>query len=189
MPLDDDEIERRIENLPSVEPPADLRSAIMGAVTAQVPLAATPPHGHRRRYAFALGWAAAAAILLTFLVIARPMITDEPVATMAPFAGSYEANGVAVTVRQSGELLFVEPVLQIDSPVSITVRWDPNALALAGVSGASDASSQNNQTTFLLDRAGQRAAVSLGVHPAARTTEVLILVDGEEAIRADVSLQ
>ena len=186
---DEDEIGRRIKELPSIEPPSDLRSSIMSAVAATpsgaAPLAARRP----RRFTFALGWAVAAGIVLIFLLIAQPQISGPTVATMAPpFSQTFPGEELDVMIRRSGDLLLIEPVMKSDGPLTITVRWNVEAVALAGISGAPDASSQSNQTTFLLQGDRRRAAVSLGVHPAARSAELEVLVDGEEIVRTDVNL-
>lgn len=188
MPLDDDQIGREIEQFPSLDPPPDLRASIMGALAA-TPAPSAVPARRSRRWTFAVGWAAAAAIILSFLVIARPYVTERPVATMAPLARTYESEQLTVTVRRAGDLLYVEPALKTEGPVTIIVRWDPNSVAFSGISGAADASSQNNQTTFLMQGPGDRVAVSLGIHPAARSTELRIVADGEEIVRTDVSLE
>ena len=191
MPLDDEEIERGIESLPSAEPPSDLRDSIMSYVRANGGVtAAAPAVGRPRRFTFALGWAAAAGIVLVFVLIARPQLSNsDSAATMAPLMTTFETPEVNVAVRRDGDLIHVQPVLQSEGPLTITVRWNSESAALAGISGAPDASSQNNQTTFLLQGAGARAAVSLGVHPAARSTEVRVLADGEEIVRTNVSLE
>lgn len=191
MPVDDeDEIGRRLEELPSIEPPSELRASIMSVVGATPAGSAPMPARRPRRLTFAFGWAAAAGIILIFLFIAQPQISGPTVATMAPppFSQSYAGPELDVTIRRSGDLLLIEPVMKSDGPLTITVRWDPESVALAGVSGAPDASSQTNQTTFLLQGDRRRAAVSLGVHPAARSTELRVLVDGEEILRTDVNL-
>ena len=75
MPFGEDEIVRRLEAMPQIDPPPDLRPSIMAAVRAMAvrPGSIAAPLVHRpRRVAFAAGWAIAAAIMLIFLAVARP---------------------------------------------------------------------------------------------------------------------
>ena len=190
MPVDDEQLVRELETMPQEEPPGDLRGAIMTAIQSERPAAPPAPFVARpRRLVFAAGWAIAALIVLLFLMIVSPPTGSEPYATMAPVASHYQTDGVTVSIWREGDLVKVQPKLTVAQPVTITVRWDRQSAAFAGIYGAPDASSQNNQTTFTLFQPSQRSVVSLGVHPSARATEVVVLVDEVEAVRAEVPLE
>ena len=189
MPVDEEQLIRELDAMPPEEPPGDLRSSIMAGIAAERPAARPVAFTRRpRRFVFAAGWGVAALIVLTFLVLVRPPSGSEPYATMAPIATEYTAGDVTVSVWREGDLVRVQPRLTGIEPVTITVRWDPQSAAFAGIYGATDASSQNNQMTFTLFAPSQRSVVSLGVHPAARATAVVVLVNEVEAIRAEVPL-
>lgn len=190
MHVDEDPITPRLDAMPQVEPPPDLRPAIMQSVRAHG-ARATPPARFRpsRRAIFFTGWAAAAAIVLVFVTFVVQPSSEEPFATMAPVGDVYVATDVNVTVRRQNDLIKVEPRLTGPAPVTITVRWERESAAFAGFFGAADASSQNNQITFTLGSAAERPSLSLGVHPAARSTVVQIWIDEREVIRANVPLE
>ncbi|HUP50368.1 MAG TPA: hypothetical protein VNA04_16445 [Thermoanaerobaculia bacterium] len=186
MPVDDEQLVRRLEAMPEEEPPGDLRSAILSAIQAeQARPGAAAAVGGRRRLVFAAGWAMAALVVLTFLTLVRPPSDSGRYATMAPLTTRYESEDLTLLVWRDDTLVKLQPKLTGGGPVTIIVRWDPDSAAFAGVLGAADASSQNNQTTFTLHHPSQRTVVSLGVHPA-KGTEVLVLVDGVEVIRAEI---
>ena len=188
-----DPLTTQLDSIPQVEPPPDLKPAIMESVR-RVGAPASPAARFRlsNRAIFAAGWAAAAAIVLVFLTFVVSPSSEAPFATMAPLpqaADVYEASDVTVTVHRRNDLIVVEPRLTGGEPVTITVRWERESAAFAGISGVADASSQNNQMTFTLASAAERPSLSLGVHPSARTTEVQIWIDEREVIRARVPLE
>jgi hypothetical protein len=189
MPVDEEEIVKGLESLPQEDPPPDLRTSIMTAVQAQRPVARPIPFLRgRRKVIFAAGWVMAAAIVLIFLTMVVMPANENPYATMAPVPTEYASDEVTVSVWREADLVKIEPKLVGDQPVSITVRWDPNSAAFAGIYGVLGASSQNNQTTFTLSHPSQRSVVSLGVHPAAGAADVVVLVDEVEVVRAEVPL-
>lgn len=189
MHVDDEELVKQLDAMPQEEPPGDLRTAILTSIQAAPSQQKVSRFGRRpRRVIFAAGWGLAALVVLSFLMMVGLPSDERPYATMAPVATEYEAEDVTLSIWREGDLVKLEPRLTGSEPVSVSVGWDPNSAAFAGVFGAADASSQNNQTTFMLLGPSQRSVVSLGVHPAARSTVVRVLVNDVEVIRAEVPL-
>src|SRR5688500_8321622 len=181
MPFADEEgdpIADRLNALPQLEPPAGLRRAVMDAI--RRPGIVTQGGDRRRR--FAVGWAAAAAVLLAFLLV-RPFERAEVPATLAPVA----SEGVTMSIRRMGSDVRLE--ITAVRPVTISIRCDPKSAVLVAIPGASDASFRNGLTTFTFEQPLQRAAVVLRPHGDARSANVVVSADGDDVIRAVVPLR
>jgi len=114
MPLDDAELSRRLDEMPVMEPPADLRTSIMDGVRgSQLTVRSFP----RRRAIFAAGRAAAAILVLVFLV-AFPL-RHEPadvVGTMAPkwpLVDRYGNERATLIVHKRGDFYAKQEQLQV----------------------------------------------------------------------------
>ena len=187
----DDPIVRRLEAMPRLEPPPDLRPSVMEAIhrlprvvqasglplgggAGQRPAPHHRPNGGRRSW-FVAAWAAAAAFILLFLVVVRPKDHTVP-ATLAPDA---------VTVRISPARL--EIVAR--HAVSVSLHADPKAVLSVDVSGVSDPSfPHKHQANFRLQPA-QRAIVVLRARGDAVSAPVVVSANGDEVIHADVPLK
>ena len=189
MHRSDEETIRALEQLPPEEPPADLRENIMTAISG-APRVSRGKHGprHARRSTFLYGWAIAAAIALAFLFFADPIEDGDFGATMASVITRYPSDKATLVVRRRGDFLTVTPIVRQAGPVSL--RWDPTAAVLVVISGASDASSRQDGTTFTLREPEQRVAVTLRMlTPDSPLTEVWLSVGDEEVLRAKVPLE
>jgi hypothetical protein len=178
MQLDDDAIVRILDNMPHDEPPADLRKQIMRSVSGAA--AFRPPTVYRfgglKPAAPLMLWAAAAAIVIGFFLISTVRHRENTAATMAP---------AAVSVTRAAEVITIE----IATPGSISVWWDPNSADFVGVSGAASASSGKDQTTFTISGPSGRAAVALRARPSASSVVVSVSVDGHERWKQSVPLK
>ena len=189
MHRSDEETIRALEELPPEEPPGDLRENIMTAITrgaAAVPAAVGGRHA--RRYTFLYGWAAAAAVAVAVLFFAKPVEDGNFSATMASVITRYPSDRATLVVRRRGDFLTVTPVVREAGPV--TLRWDPSAAVLVVISGASDASSRPDGTTFTVREPEQRVAVTLRMlTPDSPLTEVWLSMGEQEVLKAKVPLE
>ena len=183
MHQSDDETIRALEQLPPEEPPADLRENIMTAIAG-----VAPSRGARRRSTFLYGWAAAAAVAVAVLFLAKPVEDGNFSATMASVITRYPSEKATLVVRRRGDFLTVTPVVRQAGPVSL--RWDPAAAVLVVISGASDATSRPDGTTFTVREPEQRVAVTLRMlTPDSPLTEVWLSMGEEEVLKAKVPLE
>ena len=188
MHRSDEETIRALEQLPPEEPPADLRENIMTAITNATPRVSRGVAGARRRYTFLYGWAAAAAVAVAVLFLAKPVEDGNFGATMASVITRYPSERATLVVRRRGDFLTVTPVVRQAGPVSL--RWDPSAAALVVISGASDATSRPDGTTFTVREPEQRVAVTLRMlTPDSPLTEVWLSMGDEEVLKAKVPLE
>ncbi|HVS33101.1 MAG TPA: hypothetical protein VMS98_16765 [Thermoanaerobaculia bacterium] len=189
MHKSDEETIRALEDLPPEEPPADLRQNVMNAITSGAPRLSRGNGGRLvRRSTFVYGWAAAAAVVILVLFFAKPVEDGDFAATMASVITRYPSEKATLVVRRRGDFLTVTPIVQ--EAGSVSIRWDPAAAALVVISGASDASSRQDGTTFTVREPAQRVAVTLRMlDPATPLTEVWLSVGDEEVLRAKVPLE
>jgi len=190
MPLDDAELSRRLDEMPVMEPPADLRTSIMDGVRgSQLTVRSFP----RRRAIFAAGWAAAAILVLVFLV-AFPL-RHEPadvVGTMAPkwpLVDRYGNERATLIVHKRGDFYALEAVIPGARPVTTSIAWDEQKLAPTGVSLGFDASFRKDQVTFTLRDPSQNAGVIVRRLGAATRANVRVSIDNQEVLRAAVPLE
>ena len=185
----DEETIRALEALPSEEPPADLRENIMTAIHGAPRLSrGDARRRHPRRSTFLYGWAVAAAVAVAFLFFADPVEDGEFAATMASVVTRYPSERATLVVRRRGDFLTVTPVVRQAGPVSLS--WDPSAAVLVVISGASDATSRADGTTFTIREPEQRVAVTLRMlTPESPLTEVGLSMGNEEVVRAKVPLE
>jgi hypothetical protein len=190
MHQSDDETIRALEQLPPEEPPADLRENVMTAITSAAPRVSRGVLGARvaRRSTVLYGWAAAAAVAVAVLFLAKPLEDGNFSATMASVITRYPSDKATLVVRRRGDFLTVTPVVREAGPV--TLRWDPAAAVLVVISGASDASSRPDGTTFTVREPEQRVAVTLRMlTPDSPLTEVWLSMGTEEVLKAKVPLE
>ncbi|HEY3055884.1 MAG TPA: hypothetical protein VGK31_08140 [Thermoanaerobaculia bacterium] len=179
-------IAHRLEEMPSLDPPSDLRSSILGAV--QASRRPAKPAAGRHYTGLRLIWAAAAAIVLAFLILGRRPMTDTG-ATMAPawpVVQRITAERATLLVRRNGNLYELEPIVS-GSPVS--VRWDDSKLTLIGVSDKRDASFGKASVQFTLRSPSQRAGVIVRPRDGANAAEVSVSVGKDEVLRTMVALR
>ncbi len=199
MPLDDDEISRRLNGMRVIEPPGVLRASILEVIRGLGPRAsglgpARPQFGQPRtsRYVFAAGWAAAAALVLVFLVVQPKHRDSRDVAgTMAPNWPVVEriANDQAtLLVLRRGDFYALEAVIKGARPVTASIAWDEKTLAPTGVSLGFDASFRKDQVTFTLRNPQQRAGVIVRRLGGATTADVRVSIGTQEVLRAAVPL-
>jgi hypothetical protein len=172
---------RKINEVPRVNPPADLKPAVMkhlqwrAAAPAAQP-ATRPPSAHRRLY-FSLGWAAAAMLVLAVFLFS-PIREWGTSATMAPIIGKYDADGVSLTVRRQGDTIWLEPRSSYLTKVSLA--WDPEKLT---------SSEHKGQVTVTLgDPTVRRPQVVLEARTSGKA-EVVVSRHGREVMRAVIPLQ
>ena len=182
--LDDDELTRRLDAMPVLEPPADLRPGIMRGPR---------PAFNRRRAWFAATWAAAAGLVLVFLV-AHPR-HQEPAdvgGTMAPrwpVVDRIANDRATLVVTRRGDFFALEAAISGARPVTASIAWDEKELAPTGVSLGFDASFRKDQVTFTLRNPQQRAGVIVRRLSRATTADVRVSVDNQEVLRAAVPLE
>jgi hypothetical protein len=176
MQLDDESLSRILDEMPPEEPPADLRQNIMRAVTLTTRVAYFDDARRNRRLTFIIAWAAAAALVFGFLLFSRVIEHGNTVATM---------TAAPIVITESDRLV----TIAIRTPGSITVRWDPKAAELVAISGASDASSLKDQTTFMLRSPSPRAAVTLRARRESSSVALSVSVNGKEAHSERVALK
>jgi hypothetical protein len=161
------EVARRLEAMPSVEPPRELRPSVLWQIRKK-----QVESPSRRRVLFGLGWAAAAAIVLAFLFLEQPGRRDT-VATMAPIQWPVVAQDAHLIVRHQGDLYALEPL----SPGPISIELD-RSLTIIGISGGLDASFGKTKANFTL-RPSERAAVIVRHQGGAGPAEVRMTVGNQ----------
>ena len=204
--LDDDELTRRLDAMPVLEPPADLRGSIMSGLRPRAsglglmraveprPEARGPgPVFTRHRAWFAAAWAAAAVLVLVFLVAyPRHHEPADVAGTMAPHWPVVDriANDRAtLIITRRGEFFALEAAISGARPVTASIAWDEKDLAPTGVSLGFDASFRKDQVTFTLRNPQQRAGVIVRRLSRATTADVRVSVNNHEVLRAAVPLE
>jgi len=165
-------IAQRLEGMPGLEPPRELRESVLGVVLAS--REPSRPAGGRHHTALKYVWAAAAALVLGFLILGRRPMTDTD-ATMAPawpVVQRIKTERATLIVRHHGDLYELEAVAA-GSPVSI--HWDTTKLI--GVSEKKDASFGKASTVIVRSRDGASAV------------QVWVSAGNEEVLRAVVPLR
>ena len=197
--LDDEELTRRLEAMPVAEPPAELRaeilsavlgprSSVLGSTGAGEPR--TRIRGPRTRW-FTAGWAAAALLVLVFLVAYPRQQPADVGGTMAPrwpVVDRIANERATLVVTRRGEFYALEAVINGPRPVTASIAWDEKTLAPTGVSLGFDASFRKDQVSFTLRNPSQRAGVIVRRLSGATTADVRISVDHQEVLRAAVPL-
>lgn len=181
------ELIERLQAMPQAEPPTDLRAAIMDSVRASSGVGAFRRPARLAQRLFVGGWALAAAIILVFLVIARPRPDPHATATMAPLSTRFTSDTLTLEAGRNGPLVTLRVLSRRAG--SITIRWDPKSADLVAISGAEATSSRKDQTTFTVVDPSQRAAVVLRPRPSVRSLDVRVLSENDEVIRAAVDLR
>src|SRR5438093_2224872 len=113
-------IAQRLEGMPALEPPEDLRESVLRVLASRRP---SRPAGGRHHTALKFVWAAAAALVLGFLILGRKPMTDTT-ATMAPswpIVQRVKTERATLIVRHRGDLYELEAIAA-GSPVAI--HWD-----------------------------------------------------------------
>lgn len=200
MPLSDGELDRRLSAMPLIEPPADLRSSIMGEVAgrrSQVAghfgAAAQRPATRdlfSRRWLTA-AWAVAAALVLAFVIMQPRREATDVVGTMAPRWPVVERFGndrATLVVLRRGDFYALEAVIAGPRPVTTSISWDEQKLAPTGVSLGFDASFGKDQVTFTLRNPSQGAGVIVRRVSRAATANVRVSIENQEVLRAAVPL-
>jgi hypothetical protein len=185
-------IAHRLEEMRSFDPPPDLRSRILEQVvwrraSACRGRAKARPYTGRRRW-FAAAWAAAAAIVLVFLIVGRRPMTDTG-ATMAPawpVVQRVTSERATLLVRRNGNLFELQPIV---SGSSVSITWDDSRLTLIGVSDKKDASFGKASVKFTLRSPSQRAGVIVRLRDGASAAEVRLSVGNEEVLRTMLALR
>ncbi len=177
------DIARRLEAL-NVEPPAGVRSWLVRSPVA------LPRRAEARRYTFAAAWAAAAALVLVFLVIGRQQMTDTG-ATMAPPAWPVveriAAQEATLLVRRQGELVSLEVIAP--RPESVEIAWDASRVTFVGVFDEKDASLRKASVQFTLRDPSKRAGVIVRARHGASAALVIVSVENREVLRSVVALK
>jgi hypothetical protein len=185
------EIARRLEEMRSIDPPIDLRRGILEALVERRASARRRRAEARRstpRRVFTIAWAAAAALVLAFLILGRRPMTDTG-ATMAPawpIVQKIVSERATLIVRRHADLYELEPVVS-GSPVSI--HWDESKLTFIGVSDKKDASFGKASVKFTFHSPSQRAGVIVRPRDGASAAEVRVSVGNDEVLRVVVSLR
>jgi parallel beta-helix repeat protein len=125
MPLDDDEIARALDAMPHEKPPPELRREIMREVSeaTRVPRVEHSQFGgrHGRRSTFISAWAAAAALVLGFLLFSKLRDLPNTTGTMAPAATTYY---VATTGSDTNPGTLIAPFRTITKTASVVRPGD-----------------------------------------------------------------
>jgi anti-sigma factor RsiW len=182
------EIARRLEEMRSLEPPSELRRSILEQCGGRLLNRPVQKPATTRRRIFAYGWAAAAALVLAFLILGRRPMTDTG-ATMAPawpIVQKIVSERATLIVRRHADLYELEPVVS-GSPVSID--WDESKLTFIGVSDKKDASFGKASVKFTLHSPSQRAGVIVRPRDGASAAEVRVSVGNDEVLRVVISLR
>jgi hypothetical protein len=192
--LDDEELTRRLEAMPVAEPPAELRSGIMAAVDSVWPRAsARGVRAKARTYTwFTATWAAAAVLVLAFLIVHPRHEPADVAGTMAPrwpVVDRIANDRATLVVTRRGEFYALEAVINGARPVTASIAWDEKTMAATGVSLGFDASFRKDQVTFTLRDPSQRAGVIVRRLTRATTADVRVSVDNREVLRAAVPLE
>ncbi|HSP17747.1 MAG TPA: hypothetical protein VLV78_23585 [Thermoanaerobaculia bacterium] len=180
------EIAERLEAM-NVEPPANLRSWSVAHLRAT----RAAGDGHRstgRRTIFAAAWAAAAALILVFLIIGRQQMTDTG-ATMAPAWPVVEriaSPDATLLVRRQGDMLSLE--ILVPQPETVRIAWDASQMTFVGVFDEKDASLGKASVVFSLRDPSQRAGVIVRPRGGASAAEVVVSVGRREVLRGVVKL-
>lgn len=178
------DISRRLESM-NVEAPADLRSWFV-----RHPVVALPRRAEARRYTFAAAWAAAAALVLVFLVIGRQQMTDTG-ATMAPPAWPVveriAAPEATLLVRRQGEMVSLE--VMVPRPERVQIAWDASQVTFVGVFDEKDASLRKASVQFTLRDPSKRAGVIVRARHGASSAVVVLSVEKREVLRSVVTLK
>lgn len=206
--LSDEELDRRLDAMPVAEPPRSLRASVMEVIRGLRPRAAGHAHpafGSRhprtedrgprtRKYLFATGWAAAAALVLVFLVL-QPKGHRDPgdfAGTMAPnwpVVDRIANDQATLVVHRRGDFYALEAVIKGARPVTASIAWDERTLAPTGVSLGFDALFRKDQVSFTLRNPQQRAGVIVRRLAGATTADVRVSIGNQEVLRAAVPLE
>jgi hypothetical protein len=179
----EDEIAERLNAMRPIDPPEDLKAAVMKEVRHRAITLETPfSPGLRRRRWFAAGWAAAAAFVLFVFLVGRSHLTDTG-ATMAP-PGALQWTEVSrmpsqrgtLVIRRNGDFFSVEPVFPGPLPLTISMHWDPAHVEVIGVSDEKDASFGKATVKFVLRDPSQRAGVIVRPRSGASPAPVWVSV-------------
>jgi hypothetical protein len=100
-------------------------------------------------------------------------------ATMAPLIGKYESDGVTLTVRRKGDVIWLEPRSAYFTKVSLA--WDPQKLT--------SSEHQGQVTVTLGDATARRPQVVLQATSATGNAQVVVSRHGREVMRAVIPLQ
>lgn len=160
-------IAKRLEAMRTFDPPSDLRRSILEQVVwRRAPSPALLPREgarrHTRQRVFTFAWAAAAAVVLAFLLVGRRPMTDTG-ATMAPawpIVQKVVTPRATLIVRRQGDLFQLEAVAS-GSPV--TIGFDKTKLTLIGVSDEKDASLGKASSKVVVRPRDGASAVSVWV--------------------------
>jgi hypothetical protein len=175
---------RRLEAM-NVEPPANLR-AWLGQRPSVIAL---PRRAEARRSTFIYGWAAAAAIVLVFLVIGRHQLTDTG-ATMAPawpVIQKIAAPEATLVARKDGDLVSLEVV--VPRPAHVEIAWDPSQVTFVGVFDEKSASLRKRSVEFSLRDPSTRAGVIVRPRDGASSANVVVSVETREVLRGVVAMK
>lgn len=203
--LDDDELTRRLDAMPVAEPPAELKQEILAVLVPRSSVLGLTGNGEprtedrgprtfsRRKTWFAAGWAAAAALVLVFLVAYPRHEPTDVAGTMAPrwpVVDRIANDRATLVVTRRGEFYALEAVIHGARPVVASIAWDEKTMAATGVSLGFDASFRKDQVTFTLRDPSQRAGVIVRrLTPGATTADVRVSVGNQEVLRAAVPLE
>ena len=188
------DIARRLEAMRTFDPPAELRKSIIDSVErrASARRRRTEPLRFTRRRVFTLAWAAAAAIVLVFVIVGHHPMTDTG-ATMARAGALHWAEVARVpsqrgtlVVRRQGDLYSIEPVFNGPHPLTISMGWDPSNVTLIGVSDEKDASFGKASVKFTLRDPSQRAVVIVRPRTGASAAPIWVSVGTAEVGRSVV---
>lgn len=187
------ELQARLEAMKRLDPPADLKPAVMEHVRGGGQVQPMTAASSRRRR-FTMAWAAAAGLVLLFLIIHRPgQVHDETAALMAPAAEwpiveTLEAEPDKIVIRQKGNLYSIQPRISGPYPVTLVMEWDASAATLVAIPPGPDASSSVHKAEFILRGADDPASVMIR-RTGEQPVEIRVAVAGDEVIRAELPLE
>jgi len=203
--VDDEELTRRLEAMPVLEPPADLRGSILAVLGPRSSVLGLTrewkprtedrgprPAFIRRRAWFAATWAAAAVLVFVFLFAYPRHRAADVGGTMArrwPVVDRIANDRATLVVTRRGDFYALEAAIAGARPVTASIAWDEKDLAATGVSLGFDASCRKDQVSFTLRNPQQRAGVIVRRLSRATTADVRVSVDNHEVLRAAVPLE
>jgi hypothetical protein len=192
-----EDLVRQLNGLPPAEPP-QLKTAILNEIRGRSASNVVPIQSRRRRVFAIAAYAVAASIIIgvgieRYLDRRQHSVTpSQASASMTPLSvdewpevAAISRGSAKMTIRRSGDLYAVQPV--VSTPAPIAISWDAGRFVLDEASPAPEAGHDAATVAF---GAGKKAVtIILRRRPDAfGSTDVHLSVSGNEVVTAPVTL-